>query len=136
MKAVLLEVGEPADTFAALVAAARAAGHRVGWLDFHCSPEAPGELEAAVAAGALRAVAAGSEGTLALKAVRGVPVLRDLLREHFRGCRLVLVAGTVGAPRLEPHGDGWSVVADAAVRRRSLTTDELVKRLSRARPFD
>ena len=47
----------------------------------------------AAALGALRAVAAGGGRVGRVKPLRGAPVLRDLLREHFLGCAVVLVRG-------------------------------------------
>jgi hypothetical protein len=63
-----------------------------------------------------------------VKTRRGPPVLRDLLREHFRGCRLVLVKGAVPLPLLRPRGDDWELAGfDGGLRR--LTTAELVRAL-------
>ena len=128
---VLLAVGEGAATYRGLLDAVAAAGERAGWLDLAASGESsPAGLEAAAAAGVLRAVAFGGGRVRVVKPVRGEPVLDDLLREHFRGCRLVLVRGGEGAARLEPEGDGWRLLpaAGAAVR---LSTAELVANLGR-----
>src|SRR5436309_2065242 len=100
-RAHLLRIDEGPERFAALVAALAAAGMRAGWLDLAGergeSPPAPGDLEAAAAAGVLRAVAVGrgprGGRSIAVKPLKGEPVLADLLREHFRGCALVLVRG-------------------------------------------
>lgn len=115
------------------MAAAKEEGMRVGWLLLAATP-VPEALEEAAALGVLRAVAVGQGRTVALKAVRGEPVLDDLLREHFLGCRLVLVAGDLELPELEPAADGWRVtLGDGSTRQ--LTTAQLVARLRRARPF-
>ena len=65
-----------------------------------------------------------------VKPIRGPAVVDDLLREHFRGCRLVLVRGGEGLPRLEADGDGWRLATPGgwAVRR---STAELVADLGR-----
>jgi hypothetical protein len=66
--------------------------------------------------------------TIAVKSRRGKAVLRDLLREHFRGCRVVLVHGAAELPTLRSRGSDWDLVAlDGEVRR--LTTAELVRAL-------
>jgi hypothetical protein len=73
-------------------------------------------------------VAVEPQRTVAVKTRRGPPVLRDLLREHFRGCRLVLVKGAVPLPLLRPRGDDWELAGfDGGLRR--LTTAELVRAL-------
>ncbi len=100
-------------------------------------------LEEAASLGVRRAVVVEAGRTLALKPRHGEPVLRDLLREHFLGCRLVLVAGAPRAaaalsranpPLLESDGDGWRVTAGTATWRR-LTTDQLVAALCKPHPF-
>ena len=69
-----------------------------------------------------------------------MPLPRHLLREHFRGCALVLVAGGDDAavlhdvPRLEPDDGGYAVVAGAV--RRAWDADALAGRLRRPRPWD
>ena len=65
--------------------------------------------------------------------MRGAPVLRDLLREHFRGCTLVLVRGAVEAPLLEPRDGGFTVTG--AEGERHLTGDQLAAALRRPRPW-
>jgi hypothetical protein len=104
----LLRVSDPPERFAALIEAARAEGLRVGWLELSAPTEpVPPVLESAAGLGVLRAVAVGEGRTVAVKPLRGAPVLRDVLREHFRGCALVLVRGEVDAPVLRPDGEGW-----------------------------
>jgi hypothetical protein len=121
----LLRVEEGPERFAALLAALAAAGLRAGWLELRPPEPAAASLETAAALGARRAVAAGGGRSLALKRLRGEPVLRDLLREHFPGCALVLVRGAAAPdaaavataaavplasmPALFPAGDGWRI---------------------------
>jgi hypothetical protein len=113
----LLRVEEGPERFAALFAAAREAGLRVGWLELRTPAGLPDDLEAAAGEGALRAVAAGGGRSVAVKPLRGEPVLRDLLREHFRGCALVLVRGEVAAPVLAAHGEDFQVTLSKDVVR-------------------
>ena len=97
----------------------------------------PERLEAAAGLGALRAVAVGGGRSVAVKPLRGAPVLRDLLREHFRGCAAVLVAGggaPADAPALAADGESWTVRSPGAAALR-LGAEELVRRLRRPRPW-
>ena len=120
----LLRVEDGPERFAALLAALAAADLRAGWLELRPPEPAAASLETAAALGARRAVAAGGGRSLAVKALRGEPVLRDLLREHFTGCALVLVRAAPGPaavplasiPALSPAGEGWRVAlpGDAA----------------------
>jgi hypothetical protein len=128
-------VDDAPEAFAPLIAAARELGLRIGWLDLAPPAEpAPATLEAAAAQGVLRAVSAGGGRTLALKPLRGAPVLRDLLREHFRGCALVLVRGEVAAPRLTPTGEGFRVEPAEAGAGRDYTAADLAAALRKPRP--
>lgn len=129
----LLRVSRGAESFGALVAAAKTEGLRIGWLQLEAAP-APEPLAEAAAQGVLRAVAVGEGRTVAVKPVPGEPVLEDLLREHFLGCRLVLVAGELELPRLEPDGESW-IVTQSDGSTRQLTTAELVAHLRKPRPF-
>jgi hypothetical protein len=117
----LLRVEEGPERFGALFAAAREAGLRVGWLELAPTADRPAglpdDLEAAAGEGALRAVAAGGGRSVAVKPLRGEPVLRDLLREHFRGCALVLVRGEVEAPVLAAQGEDFQVTLSKDVVR-------------------
>ena len=128
--------GGPGD-YAELVQTARRAGLRVGWLDLEAPDDLlarlPRELGAAAGTGVLRAVAVGPRGQVAAKPVAGAPVLRDLLREHFLGCRLVLVRGEAPAPRLAA-GAGRYEVAGAGVSWQG-DAEALVARLERPRPW-
>ncbi|MCB1055174.1 MAG: hypothetical protein KDD11_06630 [Acidobacteria bacterium] len=133
----LLRVDGDAETFAPLVRAAAELGLRVGWLEL-TEPEAPPSLARAAEAGVLRAVAAGSRRTVAVKDRRGPTVLVDLLREHFGGCRAVLVRGEIEAPRVdasqvEGPGEGWRVSAGAVTL--DLSTEQLAARLRCPRPW-
>jgi hypothetical protein len=151
----LLRVEEGPERYAELIAAARAEKLRVGWLELaagdrtgaagsavlSATEEAsdvtmtlPASLEAAAAAGCLRAVVAGGRRTVAVKPVSGPTVLRDLLREHFLGCALVLVRGDVDAPLLAPATGAWTVTT-AAGAERSYTLDELAAALRKPRPW-
>jgi hypothetical protein len=131
----LLRVEEGPERYAELVAALRGAGLRVGWLELGRETEAPPGLERAAALGCLRAVAAGEGRTVAVKPLAGPPVLRDLLREHFLGCRLVLVRGALEAPLLAPGtGGAWSVTAAEGAR--SCTAEELAAALRKPRPWE
>jgi len=136
-----------AEEVAGLVAAVRAEGLRVGWLDLtlKLEPAALGPLEQVTRSGAVRAVALGAGRSVAVKPVAGPPVLRDVLREHFVGCALVLIRDVAapGAqsaldvrdlPLLEVAGDGWRVVSgDGGAL--DLETSELATRLRRPSPW-
>ena len=135
MKTVhLLRVDRSAANFANLITAAQAGGMRIGWLDLENLSPAPASLESAAELGVLRAVAVAPQRIIALKPLRGTPVLKDLLREHFRGCQLVLVLGAVDAPTLKPEMQSWVVQAEGG-KRFEWTTDQLVARLRKPRPF-
>ncbi len=127
----LLRVEADAPAFTPLIAAVQEAGLRVGWLVLSAD-RPPADLEEAAASGVLRAVAVGDGSTTAVKRLRGAPVLDDLLREHFSGCRLVLVRareGEVEAPELEPAGEGRWRLTGAAGRPAQMTSEEIVRRL-------
>jgi hypothetical protein len=133
----LLRVDRGPEAFAPLIAAARELGLRVGWLELAAPAPLPADLETAAAAGALRAVAVGGGRSAALKPLRGEPVLRDLLREHFRGCALVLVRGEVAAPSLRPEGENWRIEPHAPdiAAARTLPVSDLAAALRRPRPW-
>ncbi|HEX4952959.1 MAG TPA: hypothetical protein VF017_06130 [Thermoanaerobaculia bacterium] len=116
----LVRVEAGPEAFTPLVEAARAEGLRVGWLRLGEGAPAPPDLAAAAEAGVLRSVGVAPGGeVVAVKRLRGLPVLEDLLREHFHGCALVLVqAGPApalrdpegrlaAAPQLVPDGEGY-----------------------------
>jgi hypothetical protein len=114
----LVAVDEEPQAFRALFEAARQRGARVGWLDLAQPVEPPAELAAALEVGAFKSVSATAGKSVAVKATRGAPVLRDLLREHFPGCALVLVRGREGRPRL---------VSEAGAYRLERTTDRTLR---------
>ncbi len=120
----LLRVEDAPDRFAPLIGAARALGLRIGWLDLGVtSSPIAGDLETAAGLGVLRAVSVGEGRTVAVKPLRGAPVLKDLLREHFQGCALVLVRGEIAAPALRIEDDAWLVTPPGAASRRYATAD-------------
>jgi hypothetical protein len=92
-----------------LLAAAADLGLRVGWLNLESIASAPPELEEPAALGAFRAVSAGGGQVVTVKRVRGALVMKDLLREHFAGCRLVVIRGDVNAPELTVTPSGFQV---------------------------
>ena len=145
MRTHVVRVEGGADGYRDLIAAVAAAGERVGWLEMRAPDRLDESLEEAVEAGALRGVAVGAERSLAVKAMRGRRVLGDLLREHFKGCRLVLVsapgepdADLEGLIRLRRSGEEWELIAESGGpqrrprRCRSVSTAGLVSSLRRA----
>lgn len=129
----VLRVDEGPERFAPLVEAVRALGLRAGWLEMAPPPSVPGDLETAAGLGTLRAVAAGGGRAVVVKPLRGEPVLGDLLREHFRGCVLVLVRGAAAAPLLQPQGEGLAVTV-AGEAARAFTVEALAEALRSPRP--
>lgn len=134
--------GEPA-ALEALFEAIRAEGLRAGWLELDSQPGGAGPAGDAVAAGAFRAATVAPGRVVSVKRVAGPPVLRDLLREHFLGCALVVVRGGEGsaldaelaeAPILEPVGESLRVrpPGQSAL---DLAPEELAARLRRPRPW-
>lgn len=112
-----------------MIAAAAELGLRTGWLDLASRIGPPRELAEPLGAGAWRAVSRTESGIAAATRVDGPLVLRDLLRRHFAGCRLVLVRGEIEAPRLEPRGERWLVESSGG--RIELATRDLAARLRR-----
>jgi hypothetical protein len=117
-----LRVAEGSEAFRVLLAAVEHAGGRAGWLELPGGVPTAGEgsdcdvlggaaaaADRVLAAGAWKVVAVAERCTVAVKRRRGSAVLRDLLREHFRGCRLVLVRGDIALPALRPRADGWEL---------------------------
>lgn len=122
--------------FAPLIEAARALGLRIGWLELEGKGHPlPPALELAAGLGVLRAVEVGDGRTIAVKPMRGAPVLKDLLREHFRGCALVLVRGEIDAPTLEAEGEDWRI-ALPGLSPRQVTTAQLAGFLRKAWPWN
>lgn len=131
----LLRVEEGPERFAGLIEAVRVLGLRAGWLDLGAAAPRVYGLEPAASLGVLRAVSVGGGRSVAVKPLRGEPVLRDLLREHFQGCAVVLVRGPVDAPRLAPgEGGGWEVRAGEGAARR-YTAEELAAALRKPLPW-
>jgi len=135
--------GEPA-ALEALFAAVRAEGLRAGWLQVDPVRREEGPAGHAVEAGAFRAAAVAPGRVASVKRVAGPPVLRDLLREHFLGCALVVVrpgqaedglqADLAEVPALEAGGDKFRVrPPDQAAL--ELSPEELAARLRRPRPW-
>jgi len=137
----LLRVAEPAQRFAPLFATAAAAGVRVGWLELVAAPSpaldsfAGSPLAEVLGAGAERAVLAADLWTVAARPRRGAARLRELLRQQFLGCVLVLVRGEVDAPTLAPAADGAWSVAGAGVAERRLSGERLIATLREPLPF-
>lgn len=130
----LLRVEGSPQQFASLVEVARAEGLRVGWLELAEVAPLPEVLESAAGLGVLRAVSVGTSRTVAVKPLRGAPVLKDVLREHFLGCALVLVRGEVDAPLLRPEEDGWIVELQGEAGRR-FSTEKLAGELRSPHAF-
>jgi len=127
--------GDPAQ-FAPLIEAVRSLGLRIGWLDLDgASSPIPEALGVAAGLGTLRAVSVGEGRSVAVKPIRGAPVLKDLLREHFQGCALVLIRGEVEAPTLRSEGEAWIVTPPGAAFRR-YTVTELAAALRKPHPWD
>jgi len=128
-----LSVEGGAEHFESLVKSARDAGIRIGWLEFG-SATVPEPLASASAAGVFRTVQVDEAVTISVKNRKGPPVIRDLLREHFQGCSLILVSGGEAPAALRRDNDRWIVSALDGTES-TFTTDELVTALRKARPF-
>jgi hypothetical protein len=135
-----LRVVEGSEAFRALLAAVEHAGERAGWLELptgvgpgerKVSPvlgEAAARVDAVLDAGAWKVVEVEERWSVAVKRRRGPAVLRDLLREHFRGCRLVLVRGEIALPALRPRAEGWELESLEG-ETRLLSTADLIRTL-------
>lgn len=130
--AALVGVDTGVAAFGPLFVVARAARVRLGWLDLAAAAPVPDSLESAAALGALRAVAVGGGRAVTVKPLAGEPVLRDLLREHFLGCAVVLVRGGPGWPRLEPAAGGF-LLRLSPTRARELDAEATLRELARPR---
>jgi len=120
---LLLVEGDPTQ-FASLIEAVRSLGLRTGWLDLDgASSPIPETLDVAAGLGVLRAVSVGAGRSVAVKPLRGAPVLKDLLREHFQGCALVLLRGEAEAPALRIEDQAWIVTPPGSASRRYTVTD-------------
>ena len=130
----LLRVEDPPESFASLVEAARADGLRIGWLELSETAPLPDVLASAAGLGVLRAVSVGGGRTVAVKPLRGEPVFKDLIREHFLGCALVLVRGAVDAPHLRRDGESWVIDAPETAGQ-PLTTAQLAAKVRSPLPL-
>lgn len=130
----LLRVEDAPESFSALVSAARAENLRIGWLELAETLPLPETLQTAADQGVLRAVSVGGGRTVAVKPLRGAPVLKDLLREHFLGSVLVLVRGDIDAPRLRADGEGWRMAVPGEAEQ-ALTMDQLLAKLRSPLPL-
>ncbi len=88
------------EQYSEMVQKESAAGRRVGWLDMNAATALPERFDRAGSIGVFRAVEVGATATLSCKPRKGSVVLKDLLREHFLGCSVVLVRGYDQAPEL------------------------------------
>ncbi len=133
----LLRVEDSPEKFAPLAEAARTLGLRIGWLELGGTAHpVPPVLAAAAGLGALRAVEVGEGRTVAVKPLRGAPVLKDLLREHFRGCALVLVRGELkDLPSLRIEESVWIVTPPGAASR-GYTPEKLAEALRKPNPWN
>jgi hypothetical protein len=123
-----LRVNEGSAAFRSLFAAITERGERAGWLELDApASAAPAAPDQTAGDEVWKEVTVEERRSVAIKSRRGPPVLRDLLREHFRGCRVVLVRGDAELPELRPRGDDWELLAGGEVRR--LTTTDLVSAL-------
>ena len=129
--AVVAVEGAP-EAFEALVRAAAERGARVGWLDWDAASAPPEQLAGAAGAGVAKAVAVSAGGSISWKARKGPPVLRDVLREQFLGCAIVLARGLEGAPRLIADGPTYRLEATGAAPR-TLAAAEAAAELLRPR---
>jgi hypothetical protein len=128
VKPRIVRVDQPAAAFEELFEAARSAGVRVGWLDFEGPSELPVDLGLAARNGAFRAVEVAGRDVLSYKRLAGPPVFEDLVREHFTGCRLLLVRASVAAPELAAVANGWRL-RSAGGSEREFSTGEFLTRL-------
>jgi hypothetical protein len=121
-----LRVSEGSAAFRSLFVAIEEQGERAGWLelDAPASPSPADPIDDPV----WKSVRVEKGRSIAVKRRRGPAVLDDLLREHFRGCRVVLVRGEAALPMLRPRGDGWELEGSGRELRR-LSTAEIVRAL-------
>ncbi|MEJ2084395.1 MAG: hypothetical protein P8Y44_01785 [Acidobacteriota bacterium] len=128
-----LRVEDGPERFEGLVSAAASVGIRIGWLEFASSTVSE-SLASASAAGVFRAVQIDDGVTVAVKNRKGPVVMRDLMREHFQGCSLILVSGGEAPAVLRSVDDRW-LVSNVSGVETTYTTDELVAALRKVRPF-
>ena len=130
--------------FDRLIAAVRQNMLRCGWLEWR--PEAheplanlPSHLAEPAGLGVLRAVEVAASETVSVKPRRGPAVFSDVLREHFRGCALVLVHaptldGLPDLPSLTWTGTSWKVTATDGTSWQG-SGEELAARLRKPKPW-
>lgn len=124
---------QPPSEYASLVEAARQIGVRIGWWEnITVTPPAP--LAAPTDAGFFQSIAVGADATLSVKRRIGPAVARDLIREYFLGCDLVLMAGRAEYPCLKRLESGWVVTLPDGAEN-EFTTQELIAALRRPDPF-
>jgi len=61
--------------------------------------------------------------------------MKDLIREYFQGCSVVLICGRETGPSLHRRDDKWAVSVPGGTEK-IFTTEELVAALRRVRPFE
>lgn len=122
-----LRYGGESEVLGDLIAAADSRGLRVGYLDLD-SMEPAKLYEACEPLGA-KTVWVGESANLIFKRRRGPGVIKDLLREYFRGFDLVLVKGEVEFPILSAVDGEWRLTFSEKQKR--LTTSRLLDRLAR-----
>ena len=96
MKRMRILLVEESAALNALVHRIREAGFRAGWLRTGEDPLVEQLRRHATDENALRSVWLTAQGSVSLKPRSGPARLRDLLREHFLGCDVVLVPGWSG----------------------------------------
>lgn len=131
-----VDPGSNVEDFRSLIDAVRADGGRVGWLCWR--PDESADDQELSTNGLLRHVEIDAAGSVARKTRTGPAVLRDVVREHFRGCRVVLVAGEgVGElaelPRPTAVDDGYRVESGESARK--MSAEDLAARLRRPLSF-
>ncbi|MEO1085609.1 MAG: hypothetical protein AAFY88_15320 [Acidobacteriota bacterium] len=142
----LLQVEADADVFAPLIAELARRGERAGWLDWRPGDDAQGVVTGPLAdaadLGVLRAVSVDRSAAVSIKPASGPAVLRDVVREYFRGCRAVLVRSASPVQALDGGGpipvlcrDGERFRVERGGGRFELDAVELSDRLRRVRPF-
>lgn len=130
--------------FDRLIAAVRQNMLRCGWLEWR--PEAieplaspPSHLAEPAGLGVMRAVEVTASESVTVKPRRGPAVLADVLREHFRGCALVLVYastddGLPEVPILSWNGTTWQVTGASGTLWQG-SAEDLAARLRRPKPW-
>ncbi len=122
-----LRYGGESGALGELIAAADSRSLRVGFLDLEA--EEPVNLYEAREPSWAKTVWVGKRANLVLKRRRGPWVLKDVLREYFRGFDLVLVKGEVEFPELSAVDGEWCLTFLEKEKR--LSTSRLLDRLAR-----